>query len=669
MSGSRKRAVYAIGGFCLDPGRRLLTDAGGRPIAVTAKAFDALVYLAEHAGELVQRSALVAALWPKTVVEENNLSQAISSLRRVLGEGIIITVPGRGYQLVAEVREIGDPMGAAQESPPPVTASRPAGEVASDGFRQGATDAQALVDRVTQVPRPSTRSWRFGVSVGLVLLAAGYLFFAAYDPPTAVEPRAQASRDRPTSIAVLPFINLSSDPEQEYFSDGLSEDLMSRLARFEDLLVTARTSSFAFKGRTQDIATIGAQLGVEHVLEGSVDKAGSRLRIRASLIETTGGKRLWTDSYERELGDIFQIYDEISYAVAGALQITLRLDEGSRPAGGTDNVVAYEHYLFGQRLQRTWTPAYQAQMIAAYQKAIELDRDFGLARVALANAYGQASVWGVPNAAALRDDAIRTAVEMVVELPQTDILRAQQFVRQWKIAEADEHYQRALARLPNDYPVHTFYSAFLGQLGYMREALRYSEMAHRLDPLAMMPVHGMAIAAEALGDPDQARVHYENTRSLLGNQMIPKFEQIYRLSSAGAFEEARDLYREIRVEAGPGTTVFDSSMELLEDPTSARALLRKFYSDPVYTDVASVTGITRWAAHFGDAELALAGLSKANEVDHILMGAIWGRSWQTVRADPAFKRFASDLGLVAYWREAGWPDKCRPLGDDDFECF
>ena len=642
MSGSRARAVYTIGGFRLDSARRLLADARGDAIAITPKAFDALVHLAEHAGQLVPRSALVEALWPQTVVEENNLTQAISSLRRVLGEGMIVTVPGRGYQLVADVR-VTDDEPAAPESPPGIEAAHSA-------------------------------RWGLAVAGGLVfvLAVAAYLYFSPYDPDTAAERQAAASRDRPTSIAVLPFVNVSSDPEQEYFSDGLSEDLMSRLAQFDDLLVTARTSSFAFKDRTQDIATIGAQLDVEHVLEGSVDKAGSRLRIRASLIETAGGKRLWTESYERELDDIFAIYDEISYAVAGALQVTLNLDESVRPEGGTENVAAYEHYLFGRNLLRTWTPSYQDAMVAAFEKAIELDPDFGLARVALANAYGQAAMWGlVPNAATLRAEAILRAVEMAPELPQTDILRAQQHAEQWQRAEADEHYRRALARLPNDSAAHSSYSGFLMGQGYMREALRYGEIAHRLDPLAMMNVHGMALAAEALGGYDQARAYYESTLSLIGNRLIPASEQIFRLMSAGAFDEARELYQKTRPSGSvnPGATVWDSCMALLEDPASGRAALRKFYADPAYTDVSSITGITRCAAQFGDAELAVAGLRKANEVSHALMGAIWGRSWQTVRPDPAFKQFAADVGLVAYWRDAGWPDKCRPLGDDDFECF
>jgi len=644
MSSSRIRAVYSIGGFRLDPGKRLLADARGEPVAVTAKAFDALVYLAEHAGELVPRSALVEALWPKTVVEENNLNQAIASLRRVLGEGIIITIPGRGYQLVADVREV--------DSTPP------------------ASESLAVVT----APRESAPRWRLGIVGGLMLalVTAGYLYFSPFDPDGTVETPAAGHRDRPTSIAVLPFVNLSSDPEQDYFSDGLSEDLMGRLARFDDLLVTARTSSFAFKGRAQDIATIGAQLGVEHVLEGSVDKAGSRLRIRASLIEIAGGKRLWTESYERELDDVFAIYDEISYAVAGALQITLNLDESVRPEGGTENVAAYEHYLFGRSLLRTTTPSYHDPMVAAFEKAIELDPDFGLARVALANAYGQAAMWGfVPNAAALRAKAISRAVEMAPELPQTDILRAQQYAGRWQRVEADEHYRRALARLPNDSDAHSSYAGFLMGQGYMREALRYGEIAHRLDPLAMMNVHGMALAAEALGDYDQARIYYESTLSLIGNRFIPAFEQILRLAAAGAFDEARALYREIRQgdSVNPRPTVFDTCMALLEDPASGRAALREFYADPAYTDVSGITGITRCAAQFGDAELALAGLRKANEVSHALMPAIWGRSWQTVRADPAFKLFVTDVGLVAYWRDAGWPDKCRPLGDDDFECF
>ena len=479
MSGSRARPVYTIGGFRLDSGRRLLADARGNPISITPKAFDALVHLAEHAGELVPRSALVEALWPHTVVEENNLNQAISSLRRVLGEGMIVTVPGRGYQLVADVR-VADAAPAAPE--PAMVAAAPAWPASRWGLAGGG-------------------------GLALVLAVAAYLYFSPYDPDPAAKPQATAFRDRPTSIAVLPFVNLSSDAEQDYFVDGLSEDLMGRLARFDDLLVTARTSSFAYKGRTQDIATIGAQLGVEHVLEGSVDKAGGRLRIRASLLETAGGKRLWTESYERELDDVFAIYDEISYAVAGALQIALNLDEGVRPEGGTENVAAYEHYLFGRSLLRTWSPSYQDPMVAAFEKAIELDPDFGLARVALANAYGQAAMWGVvPNAAALRDEAFQRAVEMAPELPQTDILRAQQYAKRWQRAEADEHYRRALTRVAQRLTMSIrSYGGFLSGQGYMREALRHAEAAHRLDPLAMMNVHVMAVAAEALGDYDQAR--------------------------------------------------------------------------------------------------------------------------------------------------------------------
>jgi len=149
MSSSRIRAVYSIGGFRLDPGKRLLADARGEPVAVTAKAFDALVYLAEHAGELVPRSALVEALWPRTIVEENNLNQAIASLRRVLGEGIIITIPGRGYQLVADVREV--------DSTPP------------------ASESLAVVT----APGTSAPRWRLGVVGGLTLalVTAGYLYF------------------------------------------------------------------------------------------------------------------------------------------------------------------------------------------------------------------------------------------------------------------------------------------------------------------------------------------------------------------------------------------------------------------------------------------------------------------------------------------------------------
>jgi tetratricopeptide (TPR) repeat protein len=280
-------------------------------------------------------------------------------------------------------------------------------------------------------------------------------------------------------------------------------------------------------------------------------------------------------------------------------------------------------------------------------------------------------MWGFPNAAALRDEARLRAVEMAPELPQTDILRATQYAGRGQRAEADEHLRRALARLPNDAAAHGAYAGFLMGQGYMREALRYEQIAHRLDPLVMVNGHGMAVAAEALGDYDQARIYYEGTLSLVGNRAIPAFEQLFRLMSAGAFDEARELYLEMQQSGlvNPPSRVLDTCMALLEDPAAGRAALREFYADPAYADVPGITGITRCAAQFGDAELALAGLRKANEFSHALMTAIWGRSWQTVRTDPAFKQFVTEVGLVAYWRDAGWPDKCRPLGDDDFECF
>ena len=203
MSGSKKHAIYAIGGFCLDPGKRLLADATGKPIPVTSKAFDALVYLAEHAGELVPRSALVEALWPKTVVEENNLTQAISSLRRVLGEGLIVTVPGRGYQLVADVREVGDATPAVQRS---AAVGVPANRRSAQRRISGRCAAFAGVGRRSgAVPRLSARAWRLAVAGGLALLAGGYLYVSLYDQGTAVRATSdgiERSTDEHRGIAV-----------------------------------------------------------------------------------------------------------------------------------------------------------------------------------------------------------------------------------------------------------------------------------------------------------------------------------------------------------------------------------------------------------------------------------------------------------------------------------
>ncbi|OYT92384.1 MAG: transcriptional regulator [Burkholderiales bacterium PBB3] len=235
--------------------RRLLRD--GQPVLVGARAFDVLCVLVENSGQLVTKNALLNAVWPGLVVEENNLQVHVSSLRRILGSNAISTVPSRGYRFTLRVA-------AAQAAPP--TDGKPA-------------DAQRL---------PNSR--------------------------------ASDLRTYRRTIAVLPFANLNNDPDQEYFSDGLAEDIISHLTRSPWLLVVSRNSSFTFRDTQESSQTIGKALGSRYLVQGSVRKAGTTLRMTAELIDTLTKETLWSDRFDRPLTDMFALQAEISHQIVSAIE-------------------------------------------------------------------------------------------------------------------------------------------------------------------------------------------------------------------------------------------------------------------------------------------------------------------------------------------------------------
>jgi TolB-like protein len=255
------------------------------------------------------------------------------------------------------------------------------------------------------------------------------------------------------SVAVLPFVNMSSDPEQEYFSDGLSEELLNLLVRNKDLHVAARTSSFQFKGQNLDISEIGRKLKVAHVLEGSVRKSANRLRITAQLIETVSGYHLWSETYEREMTDIFAIQDDISQAIARALELELGTSTKTGAEKPTDNLDAYNLYLQGRyflakRGQDGDSPLLQA--IDLFKQAVELDPEFseawsGMAfSIALVPGYGG----GISSIEAIRQtrNAANRAIALQAENAEAHAaLGYTEGVTAWNWETAQEHFERAFA--------------------------------------------------------------------------------------------------------------------------------------------------------------------------------------------------------------------------------
>jgi adenylate cyclase len=360
------------------------------------------------------------------------------------------------------------------------------------------------VAKALGLKRASTPRWRLvALATAVVLLMAGggtVLWLRSDDDPTpqdaviaattadapAVAPQAPLDKYR---IAVLPFANISADPEDEYFSDGMTEELISKLSRLHDLTEIARTSIMQYKGSDKNIPEIGRELQVGTILEGSVRKAGDRLRITAQLIDVASQGHLWSQDYDRTLDDVFAIQSDVAQHVAQALQITLKPAETRQLAkAGTDDLEAYNAYLRGLYHYNTWSKVGLVKSIESFEQAVARDPDFAKAHVAIAFSYDlQAEIGYLPP-----DEAFPKLKEAAHQALENDATTAEAYTalalaagyydRDW--IRADESYRRALDLNPSSAITHDWYgSVYLTAMGRFEEAITHSKRAKELDPL------------------------------------------------------------------------------------------------------------------------------------------------------------------------------------------
>ncbi|KRQ98081.1 winged helix-turn-helix domain-containing tetratricopeptide repeat protein [Bradyrhizobium valentinum] len=346
------KPVYAYQDWEIDLARRELRLRGA-PVPIGSRAFEIIGVLVEAAGDTINKYDLMGRIWPGAVVEENTLQFHISAIRKAFGpdRGLLKTAFGRGYRLLGKwaIRE---------ESAPALTGA----------LEQPHTAGQPLLN-------------------------------AAPEP--------LALPDKP-SIAVLPFQNMSGDPEQEYFADGIVEDIITALTRFKSLFVIARNSSFTYKGKPVDIKQVGRQLGVRYVLEGSVRRAGNRVRITGQLIDAATNNHLWADKFDGAIEDIFSLQDQVTAAVVGLIAPAVERAEIQRvKRKPTDRLDSYDLYLRGLALQRTGS---FEEARALHKKAIEKDPENARAYANLALTYNtQQAISGIALSAEERSEAIRLA--------------------------------------------------------------------------------------------------------------------------------------------------------------------------------------------------------------------------------------------------------------------
>ena len=367
---------------------------------------------------------------------------------------------------------------------------------------------ESAVDRSTSITHVTSRRLDY-ITIGLLLLAIGLFAFdrfaphrsepAAVSPPAAAPPAASSApspvaaalpSSGDNSIAVLPFVDMSQAKDQEFFSDGLSEELLNLLAQVPQLRVIARTSSFAFKGKEVGIADIAKSLSVAHVLEGSVRKSGDTLRITAQLIRTADSSHLWSETFDRQMTDVFKVQDEIAAAVVAQLKVRLLPAQQVTNSHRTANTEAYNQFLLGNQFFKRNSIEGYGLAVAAYQKAIALDPDYAVAYVGLAYAqYFAADYAATPEEnVAGRERAMAAAeksISLAPDLGEAYSARAKmRSILSWDWAGAETDYKKALALEPGSARTHRDYAQLMQSLGRLPEAIAASRKATELDPLS-----------------------------------------------------------------------------------------------------------------------------------------------------------------------------------------
>lgn len=490
-------------------------------------------------------------------------------------------------------------------------------------------------------------------------------------------PEEPAARPGATTIAVLPFANLSAEDDNAYFADGLSEEILNWLSRVPGLQVAGRTSSFYFKDQDADLATIGERLGVVHVLDGSVRRSGDRLRITAQLIEVDGGFQLWSDAWDRELDDIFAIQEEIARSIADAL--SLELGTEIRGSTATDNVPAYERLLEARTLiARRGEPGLR-RAVTLLEEAVRLDPDFAAGWGALGQAhsllhyYDRGPEESRLASLARAETAASRALELDPELASAHQVMGDVLRDRYRWQEAETSYRRALAINPNDVEANSQYGQMLSRLGLPGRALPFTEKAAEIDPLAAIPPTMLGHLLVQLGDAERGLAQMRRARSLAPELSVTLAASIIVHIGLGRIDEAIELQREagrMLRESAPGDPLVGFEVLLADqrdDAEAALAYLRRYRAEEFARPFSAVACL--WAAHFGDDELALTLLraQQDNETVHDSTW-VWTPGLLGTRSLPDFAAYAIGLRMPGYWRENGWPADCRPLSDDAFEC-
>jgi TolB-like protein/DNA-binding winged helix-turn-helix (wHTH) protein len=674
MSETRMR-IYEFGPFRVDALRRVLLR-DGNPVRLPAKAFEILLVLLEEKGRLVEKEELMRRVWPDSIVEENNLTVNMSALRKSLIESpgehrYVVTVPGRGYQFVADVRQSGSDRtgedGAALVDRKITDISEVRGE-AENGAKalvSGGQDFESqypqvaaahtknsVTDILTPSPAEHTSRENNRRKYLLLLLAAlltvtivvSYLAYTRYSTAN--------SKARISSIVVLPFANQTGDPNAEYLSDGISESLINNLSQLPDVKVIARSSAFAYKGKETALEEVAKALGVEAVLTGRVTQRGDNLSISAELVNARDNTQIWGEQYDRKISDLLAIQRDIAREITEKLKLKVSGEEKRSENRYTESNEAHQLYLKGRFYWNRRRAESLKKAVEYFNQAIDKDPGFALAYAGLADAYVVPANRLPPREAMPKAKAAAIkALELDETLAEAHASLGRVFAAyEWDWPRAEKEYKRAIELNPRYAVAHQWYGGYLSIMGRRDEGIAERKLALELEPLSVIINFEMGVAFYYDRDYDRAAEQLQKTLEL--DQNFPTAHNFLpaTFEQKGMYSEAiAEFKKAIPLTAGSEGTLSKAGLghvyAITGKKSEARALIEelKKLSDKEYVPGISVALIY---AGLGDKDQAFTWLDKAYEQRAFQLQWIkLEPRWDSLRSDRRFQELIRRMGL------------------------
>lgn len=627
-----------FGDYELD-GQQYLLSRLGQCLKLEPIPMELLLFLVERQGQLVTREQIIERLWGNDVFvdTDNSINTAIRKIRMTLKDDpeqprFVQTIPGKGYRFIAAVTQVGTGPAAEDIKPEPAA-------------------------KVKQKRRGSVIYMGVGLAVLVLAGVAGSWAWRSWRHPASIAAPAIHS------IAVLPLENLTGDPSQEYFADGMTDALITDLAQIGSLRVISRTSIMRYKGTRKPMAEIARELGVEGIVEGTVVRSGSRVRVTSQLIYAPLDQHLWARKYERDLSDIVALQGELAQSIAGEVRAVLSPQERARLAGARQvNPQAYELYLQGQSYFNRQTADGMKQAIRSFQKAVELDPNFALAYAGMAEAYASSSAIGpfpanesFPKAKAA---AIRALTLDPLLADAHTALGVEMSNYEFDRPGAQREFLKAIELNPNSAMAHRRYAGYLNSMKRHPEGIAEIKKAVELDPWSPVMRNFLGLAYELAGEYDHAFEEYRRAIAMDPNYGQGRINFAGLLFSMGRYEEGITEYEKAAVLFGA------SPDEAVQIATALRRAFRaggakgfnkeylalglRTINEPHHCCFGRID-IAAAYANLGDKDKALAWLEKAYQArEGILLGMI--------NSDPSFKNLQGDPRYSDLMRRLGLPE-------------